>query len=294
MPTAPKARLSWREPTMIALETLRTHKLRSLLTLLGIILSVTTLIVVVAMIEGANRYIATKVVNFGANVFLVSRFPIITSIDQFVKLQRRNKVITWDDYEYVRDNMRLARNVGLEVRRNGKVKYRTETVEDIDVRGVTANIGEMDVEEPATGRYISDADNEHRANITLIGADVAKRFFPSVEALGKSIYIDGESYEVIGVAKEMGSTFGQSQDSFVYIPVQTYRKVYGTQESGSINIQALGPHLLQAAEDESRALLRARRHLLNSAEEDTFGILEPEALMALWKRLTGTLASTSV
>ena len=172
MPTAPKARLSWREPTMIALETLRTHKLRSFLTLLGIILSVTTLIVVVAMIEGANRYIATKVVNFGANVFLVSRFPIITSIDQFVKLQRRNKVITWDDYEYVRDNMRLARNVGLEVRRNGRVKYKTETIEDIDIRGVTANIGEMDVEEPATGRYISDADNEHRANVTLIGNDV--------------------------------------------------------------------------------------------------------------------------
>src|SRR5947209_19974510 len=99
--------------------------------------------------------------------------------------------------------MQLAKSVGLEVRGNGKVKYRTETVEDIDVRAVTANIGEMDVEEPATGRYISDADNEHRANITLTGADVAKRFFLSVEALGKSIYIDRQSYEAIRVAKKM-------------------------------------------------------------------------------------------
>src|SRR5947209_9181098 len=147
MSSTPKSRLSWREPAMIALETLRTHKLRSFLTLLGVILSVSTLIVVVAMIEGTNHYVATRVANFGANVFLVKRFPIITSLDQFVKLQRRNKMITWEDYEYLRDNMQIARNVGLEVRRNGKVKYRTETVEDIDVRGVTANIGEMDVEE---------------------------------------------------------------------------------------------------------------------------------------------------
>ncbi|PYP92080.1 MAG: ABC transporter permease [Candidatus Angelobacter sp. Gp1-AA117] len=293
MPTAPKARLSWREPTMIALETLRTHKLRSFLTLLGIILSVTTLIVVVAMIEGANRYIATKVVNFGANVFLVSRFPIITSIDQFVKLQRRNKVITWDDYEYVRDNMRLARNVGLEVRRNGRVKYKTETIEDIDIRGVTANIGEMDVEEPATGRYISDADNEHRANVTLIGNDVAKRFFPSVEALGKTIYVDGEAYEVIGVAKEMGSTFGQSQDSFVYIPIQTHRKVYGTQDSGNINVQALGPEWMQPAEDEARMLMRAHHHL-SPRDEDNFGIREPSAFLELWSNITGWLAKSSV
>ena len=293
MATAPKPRLSWREPAMIALETLRTHKLRSFLTLLGVILSVTTLIVVIAMIEGANRYIATKVVNFGANVFLVSRFPIITSIDQFVKLQRRNKVITWDDYEYVRDNMRLAKNVGLEVRRTGKVKYKTETIEDVDIRGVTANIGEMDVEEPATGRYISDADNEHRANIALIGNDVAKRFFPSVEALGKTIYVDGEAYEVIGVAKEIGSTFGQSQDNFVYIPIQTHRKVYGTQDSGNINVQALGPEWMQPAEDEARMLMRAHRHIA-PGDEDNFGLREPSAIMDLWNNITGWLAKSSV
>jgi hypothetical protein len=82
---------------------------------------------------------------------------------------------------------------------------------------VTANIGDMDVEEPALGRYVSDADNEHRANVALIGDDIAKRFFAGVQPLGRSIYIDGESYEVIGVAKPMGSAFGQSQDNFAYI-----------------------------------------------------------------------------
>src|SRR2546421_185241 len=239
--SANRKSVSLHEPAMIALETLRTHKLRSFLTLLGVILSVSTLIVVVSMIEGTNRYVADRVANFGANVFLVMRFPIVTSREQFVKLERRNKNITWEDFEYVHDNMRLAKNVGLEMRRRGKVKYLTETMEDIDVRGVTANIGEIDIEEPDTGRYIADPDNEHRANVTMIGTDVAKRFFAGREALGKSIYIDGEAYQVVGVAKQMGSTFGQSQDTFVYIPIETYRKVYGTQQTANINIHALAP-----------------------------------------------------
>jgi putative ABC transport system permease protein len=285
--------VSLKEPILIALETLRSHKLRSFLTLLGVILSVSTLIVVVSMVEGTNKYVADKVANFGSNVFLVMRFPIITSREMFIKLDRTNKNITWDDYEYVRDNMTLARAVGLETRRNGTVKYKVETIEDINVRGVTANIGEMDVEEPVLGRYITDADNEHRSNITMIGADVAKRFFAGVDPLGKSIYVDGESYEVVGVAKELGSTFGQSQDGFVYIPLQTYRKVYGNNESANINIQALSGDLMQPAEDEARLLMRARHHL-KPKEDDNFGIVEPTALMELWKNLTGTLANGSI
>jgi putative ABC transport system permease protein len=290
---ASRRRVSLKEPILIALETLRTHKLRSFLTLLGVILSVSTLIVVVSMVEGTNKYVADKVANFGSNVFLVMRFPIITSREMFVKLERTNKNITWDDYEYVRDNMRLAKGVGAEMRRNGTVKYKVETIEDINVRGVTANIGEMDVEEPVLGRYITDADNEHRSNITMIGADVAKRFFAGVDPLGKSIYIDGESYEVVGVAKELGSTFGQSQDGFVYMPIQTYRKVYGNNESVNINVQAMAPDMMQLTEDETRMLMRARHHL-KPKEDDNFGIVEPTALMELWQNLTGTLANGSV
>jgi putative ABC transport system permease protein len=286
-------RVSLKEPALIALETLRAHKLRSFLTLLGVILSVSTLIVVASMIKGTNRYVADKVANFGANVFLVEKFPIVTSAEQFVKLSRTNKDITWEDFEFVRDNMRLAKAVGLEARRGGKVKYRTESIEDVGIRGVTANIGDMDVEEPALGRYISDADNEHRANVTLIGDDVAKRFFSGVQPLGRSIYVDGESYEVIGVAKPMGSAFGQSQDNFVYVPIQTYRKKYGPNQSGAINIQTWGPELMQPAEDEARLLMRAIRHL-NQKQDDTFGIREPSAIMELFNNITGTLATGSM
>src|SRR6476660_151277 len=279
--------VSLKEPMLIALETLRSHKLRSFLTLLGVILSVSTLIIVVSMVQGANKYVAEKVANFGSNVFLISRFPLITSAEQFVKLSRSNKNITWEDYEYVRDNMRLAEAVGLETRRNGKVKYKTESIEDIDVRGVTANMGGIDTEEPVVGRYITNHDDVHRANVTMIGNDVAKRFFAGVDPLGKSIYIDGEAY------KEMGSAFGQSQDSFVYIPVQTWRKVYGSNTSMNINVKAVAADLMQPAEDEARVLMRARRHLAGK-QDDTFGVVEPSAIMELYNSLTGSLASGSI
>jgi putative ABC transport system permease protein len=290
---APRRGVSFKEPMLIALETLRAHKLRSFLTLLGVILSVSTLIIVVSMVQGANKYVADKVANFGSNVFLVMRFPLITSAEQFIKLSRSNKNITWEDYEYVRDNMRLAESVGLETRRNGVVKFKTETIEDISVRGVTANMGGIDTEEPVLGRYITDPDDEHRSNVTMIGNDVAKRFFAGVDPLGKSIYIDGEAYEVVGVAKEMGSAFGQSQDSFVYIPIQTWRKVYGSNNSMNINIKAAAVDLMQPAEDEARILMRARRHLAGK-QEDTFGVVEPSAIMDLYNSLTGSLTSGSI
>ena len=288
-----RRRVSLKEPMMIALETLRTHKLRSFLTLLGVIMSVATLIVVVSMVQGANKYVAEKVANFGSNVFLIMRFPLITSAEQFVKLSRTNKNITWEDYEYVRDNLRFADSVGLEVRGNGRVKYKGETLEDVNVRGVTANMGGIDTEEAATGRYISEADNTHRANVTMIGTDVVKRFFAGMDPLGKSIYIDGEAYEIVGVAKEMGTAFGQSQDAFVYIPIQTWRKAYGSNVSFNINVKALGADMMQPAQDEARMLMRARRHLPPRGD-DTFGVIEPSAIMELYNSATGALASGSI
>jgi putative ABC transport system permease protein len=251
------------------------------------------LIVVVSLVEGTNQYFSEKVANFGSNVFLVRQYPIITSREMFMKLQRTNKKISWEDLEYVRDNMILAKAVGAEVRRNGTVKYKTESIDDIEVRGVTANIGEIDVEEPAVGRYITDPDDAHRNNVTMIGTDVSTRFFSGVDPLGKSIYIDGEAYQVVGVAKPLGSAFGQSQDNFVYIPIQTWIKVYGGNQSMNINIKALGPDLMLAAEDEARMLMRARHHL-SPKQEDNFGVIEPSTLMALWQDLTGNLERTSI
>src|SRR5512135_2345477 len=115
----PQTGIRVREPALLALETMRAHKLRSFLTLLGVILSVSTLIIVVALIEGTNRYIADRVANMGANVFLVTQFGIINNRKAFMEAQRRNKPISWEDYEALRDNMELPLAVGLETRRTG-------------------------------------------------------------------------------------------------------------------------------------------------------------------------------
>jgi putative ABC transport system permease protein len=151
----------------------------------------------------------------------------------------------------------------------------------------------MDTVEVASGRTISDADNEHRADVTFIGTDLVDRFFLGIDPLGKTIYLDGKPYLVIGVAQKIGSTLGQPQDTFAYIPVQTYRKVYGTQESGLLRVQARGPQWMNAAEDEARMLMRAFRHIKPN-EDDNFGLIEPSAVMGLWSNLTSLIASSAV
>src|SRR5277367_6867703 len=153
----------FREPIFVALEVLRTHKLRSFLMLLGIVLSVSTLIMVVSLISGVNLYVANRIANLGSNVFLVLRYPIITDMDELAKAVRRNKPVTWDDYEFLRDNSKLAVRVGAQANLLGRTKANGQTVADTTIYGVTANIGDMKTEGPAAGRYITDTDNEHRS-----------------------------------------------------------------------------------------------------------------------------------
>jgi putative ABC transport system permease protein len=285
--------IQFKEPAMVALETMRAHKLRSFLVLFGVILSVTTLIAVISLIQGMNLYIADHVANLGANVFLVNQFPIITSLDEFVKAQRRNRKITWDDYEYLRDNLKLAKGVGVATGNFGKVRYNGETVEDVFVRGVSANMAQMDNKEAGSGRYISDLDNEHRAPVTMIGSDVADRFFPNVDPLGKELLIDGRPYQVVGVAKKQGTAFGQSQDNFVYIPIEVFFKSYGMQRSLNINVQAPAAEWMDRSQEEARTIMRARRHLQPN-DADNFGILASASIMDLWDKLTGALANAMV
>jgi len=292
--TRSRRTISLREPAFIALETLRTHKLRSFLTLLGVILSVSTLIVVVSMIRGTNVYISDRVFNFGSNVFLVTQYPITSSREEFVKLQRRNKPITWENYEFVRDNMTFAKAFAFILNRGtGEAKYQNQDMQNVLIRGVTGGMAELDTVEVAFGRAISDADNEHRSDVAFIGTDLVNRFFVGTDALGKILYLDGKAYTVVGVAKEIGSTLGQPQDTFAYIPALTYQKAYGTQQSGNIRIQAKGPQFVSLAEDEARMLMRAYRHVQPS-EDDNFGVIEPSALMGLWTNLTGNLAFVAV
>ena len=269
---------------------MRAHKLRSFLVLLGVILSVTTLILVVALISGMNQYFADRVANLGSNVFVINKLGIISDSAAYVKALRRNRDITWEDYEALRDGLKLPKAVGVQVSRFGKARSERQSLDDVSIRGVTANLGEMDIEEAATGRYISDSDNDHHAMVAMIGSEVAERLFPDTEPLGKTINVDGQEITIIGVGKPLGNAFAQSQDSYVYLPIKSWMKLYGRNKSLAINVQARGPEWMAQTREEARLLMRARRHL-DPKDSDNFGIVASEGLMDLWKNLTGTLAS---
>ena len=284
-----KAWITFYETLKLSLDALRAHKLRSFLTLLGVILAVTTLVFVMSVIAGLNLYVAERVANLGANVFIVDRFGIITSRDAFIKAQKR-PLVTLDDYRRLRDGMRLARAVAAEGDLNNQTRVGDIIMENTDIMGATPNFAEVRNMNIAEGRFITPADDEHHSDVTFIGADLATKFFPNVDPIGKSIRVGTHTYEVIGVAEAIGSAFGQSQDNYMIIPMSTFHKSW---QRGidwiAIFIQAPNAEMMSASQDEARMLLRAWRHLDYNAP-DNFAILGSDSIMALWHDLTGNLA----
>jgi putative ABC transport system permease protein len=283
-----------REATGIALQTLRDHKMRSFLTLLGIILSVATLIVVVALIAGTNRYIAERVATLGTNVFQVTRFPLITNATQLVKATRRNRIITWEDYEFLRDHLTMPLRVGVQASTSGRVSAGTVSLDQVSVRGVTANMGDMAIVEPASGRYIVDGDNDHRAAVGMIGPDIADKIFPGLDPIGRTVNVDGRPFTVVGVGKPLGNGVGGiSQDVYIYIPIQTYLGIYGNHASLTVVVEARSADWMDRSQEEARMLMRARRHL-GQNEEDSFAVLSSDALLDLFHTLTDWIAQAMV
>jgi len=284
-----------REASGIALQTLREHKMRSFLTLLGIILSVATLIVVIALVNGVNQYIADRVANLGTNVFQVSRFSIsdLTSVQGLVNATRRNKIINWEDFEYLRDNLRLPSRVGVEADTTGRVNSGNVSLDQIAVAGVSANIGEMSQKEMAAGRYIVDNDNDHRSMVAMIGSDVADKLYSGLDPLGRTISVGGRQFTVVGVAKPIGTVLGQSQDAFVAIPIETFLAIYGSNNSLDISVEARGADWMDRTQEEARLLMRARRHL-KPGSDDTFGVIAAGQLVDLFHSITDSLAHAMI
>jgi len=273
----------------LALSALRAHKLRSFLTLLGVILAVTTLVAVMSVIAGLNMYVADRVANLGANVFLVHRFGIITSQDQWIKAQKR-PLINYDDYVRLRDSMKLASAVAAEEDHFVQVKSGNLTMENVQMFGTTPNFAEVRNLYAAQGRFITPADEEHHSEVVFIGPDLAAKFFPTVDPLGKTLRVQTHTYEVIGVAEPLGSAFGQSQDNYMIMPLSAWRKGWHTNEDWlTLFVQAPSQELMSASEDEARMLFRAWRHLPYDAP-DNFGILGSDSIMQLWHDLTKNIA----
>jgi len=284
-----KGWVTFYETLKLALDALHAHKLRSFLTLLGVILAVTTLIFVMSVIAGLNLYVAERVANLGANVFIVDRFGIITSRDAFIKAQKR-PLVTLEDYQRLRESMKLARAVAAEEDRNIQTRSGDAIMENTSVMGATPNFADVRNLNVAQGRFITTADDEHRSDVAFIGPDLVEKFFPNVDPIGKSIRVGTHTYEVIGVAEAIGSAFGQSQDNYMIIPMNTFLKGWHRQTDwATIFVQAPNSELMTASQDEARMFLRAWRHLDYNAP-DNFAILGSDSIMALWHDLTGNLA----
>jgi len=281
------------ETLRLALDSLRAHKLRSFLTLLGVILAVAVLVVVMSFVAGMNLYVADRIANLGANVFIVDRFGIITSNDAWVKAQKR-PLVTMEDYERFRDNMKTAKAVAALDDHNVDVRSGNEKLTGTDVMGVTANYADVRSIGVAEGRFVTQSDDDHREEVVFIGSDVAAKLFPNVDPVGKSIRAETHEYQVIGVAAPIGSAFGQSQDNFMIMPIHTFEKELHRQRDWiAIFIQAPSAEMMQVTQDEARMLMRAWRHLPYNAP-DNFAILGSDSIMQLWHDLTGTLAGAAV
>jgi putative ABC transport system permease protein len=283
-----RAWITFLETFKLALDALRAHKLRSFLTLLGVILAVATLVSVMSVVAGLNFYVADRVANLGANVFLVDRFGIITSYDAWMKAQKR-PLISTEEYQRLRENMKTAANVAAEEDQNIDMRHGNLLLENCNVAGVTANYADIRSLNLTQGRFLTDADDLHHAAVTFIGTDVAKKFFPDVDPIGKTIRAGSHVYEVVGVAQEIGTVFGESQDNYILIPFSTYRKEWHRQrDSITLFIQAQNAEMMDASQDEAKMYLRAWRHLDNNAQ-DNFAIFGSASIMSLWKEITGNL-----
>jgi len=283
-----RAAVTLGETLRLAMDALRSHKLRSFLTLLGVILAVAALITVMSAVVGLNTYVADRIANLGANVFLVHRFGIITSYDAWIKAQKR-PLITLDEFERLRDNMRTAKSVAGEEDRNVTTRGADQVLENTSVLGVTPNFADVRNLTVAQGRFLTQADEDHHSEVAFIGADLAKKFFPNVDPIGKMIRAETHSYQVIGVAEAIGTAFGQSQDNFMMMPLSAYRKGWHRQNDGvTVFVQAPNAEMMPATEDEARMLMRAWRHIPFNAP-DNFAILGSDSIMSLWHQLMGNI-----
>ena len=276
-----------RESFRLALANLWGHKLRSFLTLLGVLISVATLVAVVSLIRGMNRYVSERVSQLGSDVFIISRFGIITNARQYVEAQKRPR-LALEDYQALERGMKEMAQVGAILWESGRLTVRDQTM-STSARGVTSNMIDIRTESLAAGSYISEADSLHRRQVCVIGQDVAANLFPGRDPLGKVLRLQGQQFQVIGIAKPVGSIFGQSQDNFVVLPLTTAQKLYGLRASLAFQIRVRSVDQMQAAQEQARLLLRARHHL-GFLEKDDFGVISPAAVMELWESLTGTIA----
>ncbi len=269
-----------------ALTSIRANALRSFLTLLGIIIGVATIVGVVSVIAGLDRYVKDKVIILSPDVYVLTKFGVIRSAEEFIDALKRKDI---DLNEYRRMSQLLTRTEQIAAQATGSaaVKFRDRRLPDMRIFGVTANYPELFSLDLVGGRFFVDSEARAAQNVAVVGWDIKDELFPHLDPVGREVTLNGQPYRVIGLVKKLGSTLGQSQDNRVYIPLQTFQAQFGSRSTLDLLLRARGgvPGL-EGSVDEARAVLRALRHTGFKAS-DPFGVITAEALQTLWKQISG-------
>jgi len=290
---AGKTSMALGEAVGIATASLWAHKMRTVLTLLGVVIGVMSVIAVVSLVNGLNRYVAERVFNLGADIFMVNRAPsIITNVDQWEASQKRRKFY-FDDYVALRDNCRSCVAVAANLNKVGQVKYGTEYLSDTAVIGFTHEMPEVYSRELAEGRYFTQLDVARAAPVCDVGYDIVDKLLPGSDPIGKQIRVDMGECEIIGVAKKRGSVMGQSQDNWVIMPISTYQAMYARDDSVRLWVKAGGTQALDSTMDEVRMLLRARRHVAYQ-DPDDFAMETNASFLQLWGSISSTFFGVTI
>jgi putative ABC transport system permease protein len=283
------------EALKLALSAIFGHKLRSFLTLLGVIFGVATVIVVVSLIEGFNAYVDEKIANIGTNAFSVSKFSIddFSSVEALNAARRRNKDVTLEDAAALIARGGAINQVGAKEDIAGAVKFGATDLSRVHISATTTNIAEIERIEASEGRYFTKAEEDSRHNVTFIGADIADKLFPTANPLGQTIRIDGRPFKVVGIGKAKGSVFGQPQDLYVSMPLSTFLALYGSRRSLNLSVTSTNASTYQDAVEEARVVMRTRRKL-GTNEKDNFGIITPSAINELRNKIFGTIQVAAI
>lgn len=280
------AKLQFKESFTMAVVSLRGNKLRTFLTLLGIIIGVLTIIAVVSVIQGLNNYVYTKMAFYGANDFSVQKFSMIgTSLKDF-REQLKRKDLTLVERDLIRANCPSCDLVGASTSTNETVKYGSRSLKDSEVRGVTHIDHEIgSVVELTAGRHIQSMDETNSRPVCVIGSDIAENVFGGLDPVGRWLKVGGRNFQIVGVGKAKGKILGFSQDNYVRIPITTFMKAYGSRRSISINIHTASQEDMARAQEEVRTVLRSWRKRTYAMPDD-FSFATSETFIQFYKTAT--------
>jgi putative ABC transport system permease protein len=270
----------------LALDSIRAHKLRASLTILGLTMGVCTLITVMTLVQGANVYVEQKIANLGTNVFRIGRLPFAVVDFAAVAKAQRNRYFYPDDLEALAAGCNHCQLTGASLSSAATLRSGNRQLEDANLIGYTPSMADIDTRTLALGRYFTDVEDRHAANVCLIGDRVVQEFFPGADPIGRVIRAENSEFIVIGTFQKIGSVLGQDQDNFLITPLRTYLKMRGQRNSLTLSVKAVGPEQIFAlAQDEARRILRARRHV-RPGQDDDFFIATPDSYISLWQSIS--------